>query len=163
VRFFLRMTALWVLTAYLGETVVAPVISIAGIAPDFAMIAVVMLALAAGTAPATVGGFLTGLAQDLSNPTVLGLRALCKTCLGYGLGKLRGRLVHGMPLVEAAVVAVAVLAHDVVFLLVQSNLVDEAFLLPLVTKSLPVAVYSAVVAVPLLRLAELLGVLAPED
>jgi len=162
-RYFLRTTLLWILTAYLGETLIAPLITIGGVAPDFSVIAVFMLALAAGTVPATVGGFLTGLAQDLADPTLLGLRALCKSCLGFGLGKLRGRLVHGVPLVEGAVVAVAVLAHDVVYLLVQSNMVDEAFLLPLLTKSLPAAVYSGVVAVPLLRLAELLGVLAPED
>ena len=65
--------------------------------------------------------------------------------------------------VDAVMIVLAVLLHDFVFLLVQSNLTQERFLIPLLTQSLPVAVYSALVGVPLLRLAEMLGVLRPED
>lgn len=162
-RHFLRTTMLWFLVAFVGDALVAPMIDIAGRAPDFTMIALVLLALSAGAVPATVGGFVIGLVQDLGNPPLLGLRSLCKCALGFGLGRLRGRLVHGVVLVDAVMIVTAVLLHDFVFLLVQSNLTQERFLVPLLTQSLPSAVYSALVGVPLLRLAEFVGVLRPED
>lgn len=149
--------------AFLGGTMVGPLIAIGGVAPDFTIIALVILALSAGPIPGTVGGFLLGLVQDLSNPTLLGLQALCKSGLGFGLGRLRGRLVHGMPLVEATVIAISVLAHDLVFLIVQSNLTADSHFLSLLTQTLPSAVYSGLVGIPLLRLAEYLGILRQED
>lgn len=162
-RHFVRTTIVWFLVAFIGDALVAPVIDIAGRAPDFPVIALVLLALSAGAVPATVGGFVIGLVQDLGNPPLLGLRSLCKSVLGFGLGRLRGRLVHGVVAVDAVMIIVAVLLHDFVFLLVQSNLTQERFLVPLLTQSLPSAVYSAIVGVPLLRLAEFTGVLRPED
>ncbi len=162
-RGFLRTTLIFLLTAFLGETVVAPLIDIKGIAPDFSVIALIILSLSAGPVSGTIGGFAVGLIQDLTQPALLGLRALCKCGVGFGVGTLRGRLVHGVPVVEATMIALAVLAHDLVFLLFQSRLIDESFLMPLLTRSVPVAIYSGLVGVPLLRLVELLGLLNPEE
>jgi rod shape-determining protein MreD len=163
VRDFARTTLVFFLVAFLGETVVAPIIDIKGIAPDFSIIALIILALSAGAGAGTVGGFALGLIQDLTQPTLLGLHALCKCGVGYGIGTLRGRLVHGVPVVEATMVALAVLAHDLIYLLFQSRLIDESFLVPLVTRSIPVAIYSGLVGVPILRLVELVGLLRQED
>ncbi len=49
------------------------------------------------------------------------------------------------------------------FLLVQSRMESDAFLLPLFTQALPTAVYTALVGVPLIRLADFLGILRRED
>jgi rod shape-determining protein MreD len=162
-RAFIRTTITWVVVAFVGDTILGPLIDIKGVAPDFSVIALVVLALATGAGPATVGGFALGLVQDLSNPTLLGLQALCKSGLGFGVGSLRGRLVYGVPLVEGAVVALAVFVHDFLFLLVQSNLADEQFLLPLFTRTVLVAVYSGLVGIPVIRMAEMIGILRQED
>ena len=162
-RSFVRTTATWAVVAFVGDTLLGPLIAVRGVAPDFSIIALVVLALAAGPAPATVGGFVLGLVQDLSNPSLLGLQALCKSGLGFGLGSLRGRLVYGVPLVEGLVVAVSVLSHDFLFLLVQSTLADEQFLMPLITRSIPVALYSGLVGIAVMRMAEILGILRQED
>ncbi|MCK9994903.1 MAG: rod shape-determining protein MreD [Candidatus Krumholzibacteria bacterium] len=162
-RQYLRLVLLCLVVAFVGGTMIGPLIAIKGVAPDFTIIALVILALAAGPGPGSVGGFLLGLVQDLSNPTLLGLQALCKTGLGFGLGRLRGRLVHGMPLVEATVVAITVVTHDLFFLMVQSSLTTESNFLSLFTRTLPIAVYSGLAGVPLLRLAEFLGILRQED
>ena len=162
-RDFLRTTGVYLLLAFIGETVIAPLIDIQGIAPNFSVIALIVLALSAGAGPASVGGFVVGLVQGLTNPSLLGLQALCKTLVGYGVGSLRGRLVHGVPLVEGTMVALAVLFHDFIYLLFQSRLIDEAFLVPLITRSLPAALYSGVVGVLVLRLVELVGLLRQED
>lgn len=162
-RLYLRLITLCAIVAFVGGTMVGPIISIAGVAPDFTIIALVILSLAAGSIPGTVAGFLLGLVQDLSTPNLLGLQALCKSVLGFGLGRLRGRLVHGMPLVEATVIAIAVVAHDLVFLVIQSSLSTHGDILSLFTRSLPSAVYSGLVGIPLLRVADYLGVLRQED
>jgi rod shape-determining protein MreD len=159
VKNFLRTTLTWILLAFVGEVLIAPLISIGKIAPDFPIIALVILALAEGVTAGTVGGFTMGLVQDLATPDLLGLRALCKTCLGFTLGRMRDHLVYGVPIVEGVVVALAVLAHDTLFLLVQSRLSAEAFLRPFLSEAIPVALYSGLVGIPLLRLADLVGVL----
>ncbi len=162
-RDFLRINLFWMLTAFCGGVLIDPVLEIRGIAPDFSVISLVVLALAAGSYPATVGGFFLGLVLDLANPSLLGTQALINSLLGYGLGRLRERLAHGMPLVEATVVILAVLVHDLVFLLVRSATGDEPFLLLFFTRSVPVALYSGLVAVPVLRLAVWFGLLYRED
>lgn len=162
-RIFLRVTLAWMLVAFLGETLISPLIDVQGISPDFSIIALVLLSLATGRLPGTLGGFILGLVQDLSNPALLGLHALCKTVLGFSLGHLRGRLAHGLPVAEGMVVVLAVLAHDIVFLLVQSRLIDEGFLRPLWTQTLPVALYSGVTGILVIRMADYLGILGEED
>ena len=149
--------------AFVGEMLISPLIDIKGISPDFSVISLAILALAGGTRPATVGGFILGLVQDLTNPSLLGLHALCKCCLGYGFGSIRERIVYGMPVVEGAMVTFAVLAHDLLFLLVQSRLNDEAFLMPFLTQAIPVAIYSGLVGILVLRMAEMFGILRQED
>jgi rod shape-determining protein MreD len=163
VRIYLRLIILCAAVAFLGGTMVGPVIAIAGVAPDFTIIALVILSLAAGSIPGTIGGFLLGLVQDLSTPTLLGLQALCKTGLGFGLGRLRGRLIHGMPLVEATVIAIAVVAHDLVFLVIQGSLSAQSDFLSFFTHTLPGAVYTGLVGIPFLRIADYLGIMRQED
>ncbi len=160
---FLRRALSWALIALLGELVVAPAIAIAGVAPDFSVIALVMLALSSGALAGTIGGFALGLVQDLASPPLLGLNALCKTLVGYGWGRMRGQLLFGFPLVEGGVVAVAAFANDLLYLLIASGLRGEEFLAPLLLRALPAALYSGIVGIPLLRLADRLGVLARED
>jgi rod shape-determining protein MreD len=154
---------IWILVAFLGEVWLAPLLTIRGIAPDFTTIALVILALAAGTGPGTIGGFVIGLVQDLYNPPLLGLHALCKSLLGFGLGTLRGHLVFGMPAVEGIMIALAVFGQEAIFLLVGSNLGDSPFFAPLFTQSLPIALYSGLMGIFTMRLMELLGLLRPED
>ncbi len=162
-RGFLRTTLIWATIAFLGDTLLGPAIAVKGIAPDFSIIALVILALAAGPTAATVGGFLIGLIQDLANPVLLGLLALCKSLLGYSLGSLRGRLVYGMPVVEFLVLILAVLAHDLVFLLIQDRFVSDNSLGYFFMRSVPVALYTGLVGLPLLRLVEFLGIMRSED
>jgi rod shape-determining protein MreD len=162
-REYLRLGLLCLAVAFLGEVMVGPLIAIWGVAPDFTIIAMVILALAAGSTAGTIGGFVLGLVQDISTPALLGLRALCKSGLGFGLGRLRGRLIRGMPLVEATVIGLAVLSHDLLFHVIKSNITNDGDFLSLITRTIPSALYSGLVGIPLLRLAEILGVLRQED
>ncbi len=162
-RHFVRTTLGWILLAFVGDTVVAPLITIGGVAPDFPLIALVILALAEGPTAGCLGGFCLGLVQDLATPHLLGLQALCKTGLGFSLGRLRRNLAYGMPVVEGVVVAAAVFGHDTLYLLVQSSFGSDSFLQPLWRQAIPVALYSGLVGAPLIRLADMIGILRRED
>ncbi|MEZ4388652.1 MAG: rod shape-determining protein MreD [Candidatus Krumholzibacteriia bacterium] len=162
-RHFIRTTVAWIVLAFVGEALIAPVITIRGVGPDFTVIAVVILAMAEGARAGALGGFALGLVQDLAVPTLLGLHAFCKSLMGWVLGRTRGRLVYGMPLVELSLLVAASLSHDTVFLMVQSRQQSEAFLGPWLREALPTAVYTALVGWPLIRLADLLGILRRED
>lgn len=162
-RAFARTTLAWVLLAILGESLIAPWIAVRGIAPDFTVIAIVLLGMARGAGAGALGGFCLGLVQDLAAPTMLGAHALCKTLLGYGIGRTRGQLVYGMVLVEGVLLLVAGIGHDTLLLIVQGRQQGEFFVGPWLATVLPTALYTAVVGVPLIRLADLVGIVRQED
>ena len=74
-RFVLTTLRLGLL-ALLGETLVAPLLAIGGVRPDFALISLAILAFAEGVFAATLGGFVLGLVMDAAVPNLLGLHAL---------------------------------------------------------------------------------------
>ncbi len=119
--------------------------SIAGIRPDLPLVAVVLLAYARGATAGTLAGFLIGLAQDLTNPTLLGLNALVKSLLGHAAGTLRVQLDATSLPMRAGVLFAAVLAHDLVYLTISTRGALSELLLGLLTRSLPTAVYTALV------------------
>jgi rod shape-determining protein MreD len=163
VKFFLRLSLAWILLAFVGETVLAPLMAIGGVAPDFAVIALVILALAGGAFAGCLGGFVLGLAQDLVMPPLLGLNALCKTGIGYVLGRMGGSFALGMPLVEGLIIALATLIHATIYLLIRSWLSPDAFLVPLFIWAVPRSLYTGLVGIPLVRLADILGLLRRGD
>ncbi len=122
-----------------------PYLGIADIQPDLPLIAVVLLALSRGAAAGTVAGFLVGLAQDLTNPAFLGLNALAMCLLGWAVGSLRGRFDAGTALSYAAALAVSTLSHDALVLTVYKRLVLSEIFSSLATRTLPTALYTAVV------------------
>jgi len=160
---FLRTTLLWMAIAFVGEVVVGPAIRIFGVAPDFAVVAVVTLALAKGPTAGAVAGCCVGLVQDLATPQLLGLSALCKTLVGYGCGRIRGHLVYGLPAVEFGLTALAVFAHDLLGLVIENRFHAVGFLRPLFLQVLPGALYSGLVGLPILRLATRAGVLGRDE
>ncbi len=160
---FIRTTFILAALVFCGQVLVAPAITIAGIAPDFTILAVVILALAEGSLAACLGGFVLGVVQGLSTPSLFGLHALVKSLLGFGCGRIRSRLVYGMPVVEGGLVVVAVLAHELLVLIGRGFMAGEDPVGAFFLRAIPGAVYTALVGMPLIRLADRLGVLGDED
>jgi rod shape-determining protein MreD len=127
------------------QATLIPHLAIAGIRPDLPLVAVVLLAYARGSIAGTLAGFFIGLAQDLTNPGFLGLNALCKAVLGYAVGSLRLQLDTGILPMRAAVLFGSVLAHDLLYLTILTRLELSELLLGLVARSLPTALYTALV------------------
>jgi rod shape-determining protein MreD len=159
----LRLLVVLLLLSVLGGTLLEPLIALGPAAPDFTLIALVILALSRGALSGTVGGFLAGLVLDTATPGLLGVNALCKSLAGYAVGRFKDRLVLGLPLVEGGLVFIVALGHDALRLTIASLYGLGFPVRPLFIEALPSALYTAVLAVPLIRLADLLGALRTED
>lgn len=92
-------------TALLLQTVVAPVVAIAGVAPDLVVLTVLVLALIEGPGTGMRYGFAAGLALDLlaTGDAIVGTSALVLLGAGYVAGAVRpfltGSLLVGHVLV----------------------------------------------------------------
>jgi rod shape-determining protein MreD len=127
------------------QATLVPHLGIAGIRPDLPLVATALIALGRGAAAGTTAGFLIGLGQDLTNPAFLGLNALAKSLLGHGLGTLRERFDAGTAATHVAVLFVATILHDLLYLTIYMRLVLSEIMLALATRTLPTAVYTSLV------------------
>ena len=103
------MRTLVVLTVFgggLAQATLAPALRIADVAPDIPLIVVVLLALRRGPEFGCAAGFVAGLLQDVAAGGLIGVQALTKALVGFGLGTAAGRLRVTQPLVQVPGLAV---------------------------------------------------------
>jgi rod shape-determining protein MreD len=84
----------------IAHTTLGPALRIADVAPDIPLIVVVLLALRRGPEFGCGAGFLAGLLQDAASGGMLGVQALTKALIGFGIGAVGGRLRVTQPLVQ---------------------------------------------------------------
>ena len=97
------MRAILVLTVFGGglvQATLAPALRIGDVAPDIPLIVVVLLALRRGSEAGCLAGFAAGLLQDVAGGGLIGVQALTKAVVGFGVGALGGRLRVTQPLVQ---------------------------------------------------------------
>jgi rod shape-determining protein MreD len=92
--------AVAVLSGGVAHATLGPALRIADVAPDIPLIVVVMLALRRGPEFGCGAGFLAGMLQDAATGGLLGVQALTKAVIGFGIGTLGGRLRVSQPLVQ---------------------------------------------------------------
>jgi rod shape-determining protein MreD len=137
-------------------------LTILDVRPDLTVLVVVLLGLRRGPVVGTVVGFLVGFLQDLLVPATLGMNSLAKCLLGNLSGRLGQNLALPSLVLYAPLFALAVLFHDLIYLLAYTRLDPGRFLRIFLVQSLPTALYTAVLGVVLLALAAVLrgGILA---
>lgn len=143
----LRWTALFFLSLAVQATLM-PVVAIRGITPDLPLVVLFFFSLRFGILPGLYTGFLVGLCQDLYAPTVLGQLALAKTVTGFVMGIFNERVMRTDPLIKALLLVVVIAGHDAIFSLVdviKHDIGAAAAFLPILTHSIPRALYSLVV------------------
>ncbi|HEV8641121.1 MAG TPA: rod shape-determining protein MreD [Methylomirabilota bacterium] len=113
------LLALTVFGGGIAHATLAPALRIADVAPDIPLIVVVLLALRRGPEFGCVGGFAAGLLQDAAGGGLIGVQALTKALVGFGIGTLGARLRVTQPLVQVP---------GLVFLSVAEGLVRFALL-----------------------------------
>ena len=110
------MKTLFILSVFgggLAHATVAPALRIADVAPDIPLIVVVLLALRRGPEFGCAAGFVAGLLQDVAAGGLIGVQALTKALVGFGLGTAGGRLRVTQPLVQIPGLVLLTLAEGV--------------------------------------------------
>jgi len=84
----------------LAQSSVVPSWSIAGITPDLPLILTAVIALRRGPETGCLVGFASGLFQDVASGGLLGVQALSRALVGFGVGFLPGKLTVNHPAVQ---------------------------------------------------------------
>ncbi len=130
---------------FLFHVLLSDALTFGRIGPDFILLIVSYYAVFHGALGGSLFGFFVGLFQDLFNPSFLGLNALTKSLVGYGLGRAGAQTERENPLFLLALFAIVAMAHDFIYLLFFTQLHLSRFFIMWITVSLPSAVYTAVV------------------
>jgi rod shape-determining protein MreD len=94
------LLALTVFGGGVAQATLAPALRIGDVAPDLPLIVVVLLALRRGPEFGCVAGFAAGLLQDAAGGGLIGVQALTKALVGFGVGAMAGGLRVTQPLVQ---------------------------------------------------------------
>ncbi|MGQ0723140.1 MAG: rod shape-determining protein MreD [Candidatus Eiseniibacteriota bacterium] len=143
------LLALWLLVVL--QTTIVPHIRVLDARPDLPLLLILLTALHEGPAGGALAGFVGGLFVDLSSPGALGLTSLIDALVAFGIGSLGGRLVRGSLTTRIVVALVATLVRDLA--LVLAGAPDE-LVRALFRAIIPGAIYTALVAVPVMALLE---------
>jgi len=111
------MKTVFLLTVFgggLAHATLAPALRIADVAPDIPLIVVVLLALRRGPEFGCAAGFAAGLLQDAAAGGLLGVQALTKALVGFGIGAAAGRLAVTQPLVQVPGLVLLTIAEALV-------------------------------------------------
>ena len=108
------MRALLVLTIVGGSVAHAtltPLVSVAGVTPDLPLIMIILLSLRRGPEFGCLTGFVTGFLQDAAGGGLIGVQALTKAVIGFGIGVAGARLRVSQPLVQVPGLVVLTIAE----------------------------------------------------
>jgi rod shape-determining protein MreD len=94
------LLALTVFGGGVAQATLAPALRVGDVAPDLPLIVVVLLALRRGPEFGCLAGFAAGLLQDTTGGGLIGVQALTKAMVGFGIGVLGSRLRVTQPLVQ---------------------------------------------------------------
>jgi len=105
------LLALTLVGGSVAHATLTPLISVAGVTPDLPLIVVILLALRRSPEFGCVAGFVTGLLQDAAGGGLIGVQALTKGVIGFGIGIAGGRLRVSQPLVQVPGLVVLTVAE----------------------------------------------------
>jgi rod shape-determining protein MreD len=144
------------LVVFLVQVTAIHRIGVAGCTPDLMVILLVSLALERGPVLAVVIGFLLGFLQDLGNASFLGMNALAKSILAYGVSRVGGGLLPENALYKGFIIFAACLVNDIVVLPIATSFSLGDMFVSFFRFSLLSALYSAFLGVVIYALLELL-------
>ncbi|UCF05751.1 MAG: rod shape-determining protein MreD [bacterium] len=125
-------------------------IAIGGVAPDLMIILLVALVLDRGPVAAVAIGFCLGFLQDLGNADFLGMNALAKSIIAYGVSRIGIGLFPESSLFRGVLILLAVLINDIISLIIITSFTITDMLASFFRYSLLSALYTAVVGVVVL-------------
>lgn len=148
-------TILIALLLFTMQVTVVHRIAVAGAVPDLMIVLLVALVLPRGPVLAVIIGFLLGFLQDLGNASFLGMNALSKSIVAYGVARVGGGLLPEKVLYKGFVVVAACLVNDFVVLAVTTSFSLGQIIVSFFRYSITSALYSAVVGIVVFTAVEL--------
>lgn len=135
------------LSVMILQNYIASYIAIRGVAPDFLLLFVLLLAYREGQIWGVLGGLTVGLLQDfLTAPALTGLSAFSKTLAAFSVGYFSGsKRMRRFPGV-LSVVALGVVVHNFVYFAVYVQGSGLSFLRTLFSSGVPRSLYTLVFA-----------------
>ncbi len=134
------------LIAVILQLVVAPVITIFGVVPNFILVTVIITAMHNGPVRSTILGFVLGLVFDFCSLGPIGAMALVLTILSYAVSSLNKGVFTGSIVVDMIILVIAIAAGEflvsIIYAVVGAN---PEFLLSLVQRVLPAIAYDALI------------------
>lgn len=115
--FYLQYLAL-IFIATLLEGTVGPRIALFGVPPDFSLALIVFAGLSGGGRGGTIVGFVVGLLRGCADPAWFGLDALLLSLVGFAAGSTSPMVNREHPLVQAGLIALLLLGHDLFRILI---------------------------------------------
>lgn len=140
--------ALTLIAGFLLQVGVAPYITIGGVAPNFFLIIVTVVALVNGSDEGVVVGFIAGIILDLLGTGPVGPWAMVLALTGYVTGLIDRHLFAEGWLLPVSVLSIASLFSELLYMVVLTIMGSTgAFWSALLTKVLPTTVYTIVIAI----------------
>ena len=131
-------------------------VTVAGVSPDLIMVMLVVLVIDRKPITGIIVGFLLGFLQDLGNASFLGMNALAKTVVGYGIAKYGRDYLPDNILFRGLLVFVACLINDIVTLHVATSFDPAEVIVAFFRYSILSAVYTALLAVLIMQVIDIL-------
>ncbi|MDR2035593.1 MAG: rod shape-determining protein MreD [Coriobacteriales bacterium] len=134
------------LVAITLQLVVAPVITIFGVVPNFVLVAAIIIAMRNGSIHSTIAGFLLGLVFDLCSSGPMGAMTLVLTVLCFAVGSFSKEVFSGGIIVDLIVLVASIALGELLVSVIYAVVgVNPAFLLSLVQRVLPGILYDAII------------------
>lgn len=126
---------------------VVPEMRIGGIAPDLMIVFLVALVLERGPVTAVIIGFVLGFLQDLGNASFLGMNALAKALVAYGVSRFGAGFLPESILFKGLLIVAACLFNDIVVLIVTNGFDLIGIIVSFFRYSILSAFYTAAIGV----------------
>ena len=156
----IRQNLLWfamVVTAALLQTNWPNMFKFQEVLPDLTLLLVIFFGIAEGEERAMFTGLIGGMYQDVAGDTTLGHHVLCNVVIGYIVGRMAQRLIADHPAIKVGLVFLSVIAHGMLFLLIQYAHTPEMQVFWVFrTTVLPTAFYTAAITPLVFYLLELM-------
>ncbi len=131
-------------------------VTVAGASPDLIMVMLVVLVIDRNPIAGIIVGFLLGFLQDLGNASFLGMSALAKCIVGFGIAKYGRDYFPDNILFRGLLVFVSCLINDIITLHVSTSFAPVEVIVAFFRYSLLSAVYTALLAVMVMQIIDIL-------
>lgn len=144
------------LAAFVLQVTLVHWVSLAGCTPDMVLVLLVVLLKDRKVPTAVVIGFLLGFLQDLGNASYLGMNAMSKSIIAYGIARYASGYLPDNTLFKGLLIFIAALLGDLVILNITSSFNPVQVFVSFFRYSLLSALYSALIGIVVFNLLRLL-------